>query len=186
MVKHSYLHNYYRKQLTTNEKKRYNLYKKRECERRRRLVEAHRENHPNYFLHRCECCRKFFSILYLLFGFIVCETCTGNTKKLKHFLYRKFTTEEEMNRLTDNNVNLYIVPPQKALLEALAETTKTNTETECELLGAELKNLAEDLYREIAEYEFALRYPETMMPFHYDEWFEHDCRLSFTFGKIVE
>ena len=87
-MKKFYANNQRRKSLRQEEKKRYNAYKKRECERRRRYKLQGKMNHICFCSYRCEACSCFYKKeedIHLLFGFSVCVLCLRSLEKMFTF-----------------------------------------------------------------------------------------------------
>ena len=95
-MKVRYPHNQLRHQLSAEEKKRFNSYKKRECERRRRYRRSNRHDHPKFYLHRCEICWKFYETVDLLYGYSVCKTCPMDISKIIYFLKNEKKINEDL------------------------------------------------------------------------------------------
>jgi hypothetical protein len=124
MTKVKYPHNGLRHQLTAEEKRRFNAYKKRECERRRRYERSNRNEHKNYLLHRCEACRKFFQTVQFLYGYSVCFQCPLTFKHIRKFLKRK---DMDVTDLTENDIKNNLKPPHTT--NTLQEHTTTQLDS---------------------------------------------------------
>lgn len=100
-----YANNSYRKSLTKEEKKRYNAYKKRECERRRRYRRKGNMKHICFHSYRCEVCKHFYEQekkIELWFGFSICRTCLIDTHRTIQFFIRvKFDYTPHKETLED-------------------------------------------------------------------------------------
>lgn len=107
-MKKYYANNAHRKLLTPSEKKRYNAYKKRECERRRRYKRKGKTDHPCFYSYRCEACRTFFEEednVLLLFGYSICKRCLIETSKTERFL-RQSSFDYSQHTETLENVSM--------------------------------------------------------------------------------
>ncbi len=163
MVCKNYPHNYLRFQLKNCELLRFNAYKKRECERRRRYRVKGMMDHPNYKLNRCEVCRKFFKDVNLIMGFTSCETCLKDVKQIRLFLLRKNPKEMEWYTVNEYNVNDYILPkPVEEKEKVLSPTWDTIVFEDDDSLDLEGES-----YRIFLENEFQKKYP------HPSTWFNN-------------
>lgn len=83
-----YANNRLRRQLSKEEKKRYNAYKKRECERRRRYKRKGFLQHKCFHTFRCESCKIFYeeeAEIRLTLGYSVCKKCINEWRPLETF-----------------------------------------------------------------------------------------------------
>lgn len=166
MGKIVYPHNNLRKQLTEEEKKRFNAYKKRECERRRRYAITNRMSHKNFHLHRCEFCRKFFEVINLLYGFSICIHCPRQISKVKMFLCSKAKREDLAMSVSEDNIQTLLLTSDLILSE---QHQKQNHEIQTEdtqslLESFEIESFLRDLYIIQLNEDFDAQYGHMILP----------------------
>jgi hypothetical protein len=165
MVKSNYPHNCLRKSLNEEEKKRFNSYKKRECERRRRYVNNQKKDHKNFNLHRCEICRKFYEWVQFLYGFSICEQCPSNFLRVKKFLQHKTKATIEIESTMEIETKL-LRPPKLATGAHLLPPDEASAAL---FLEGEIDSLVLEFERAVLEDEFQSRYPLPPL-FDYDAY----------------
>lgn len=166
MGKIVYPHNNLRKQLSEEEKKRFNAYKKRECERRRRYAITNRMSHKNFYLHRCEFCRKFFEVINLLYGFSICINCPKQISKVKMFLHIKAKRDDLAMSVSEGNIQSLLLTSD--LLQSSQDQTQcheTQTEDIQSLLESfEIESFLHDLYIIQLNEDFDAQYGHSIHP----------------------
>jgi hypothetical protein len=160
-------------------RKRFNSYKKRECERRRRYRIKKKTDHPCFSNYRCEGCKKYFSDLYFLFGFSLCIQCIvkSNTPDFTSFFEKmkldvKNLTDSDKhhwasqiatitNKLYQNNEDDKTAKYQESQLRNCGNTSS--------VLFLQKQELAFVSSRQASELNFQRLYPETLQPLP-DPW----------------
>lgn len=145
-MKVKYPHNSLRKQLSTDEKKRFNLYKKRECERRRRYRKSGKNAHKNIYMHRCEFCWKFFETVDLLCGYSVCKKCPISFMDGKP-IFVKHEKKKLMDVTKDNIQSLLLISPKSQLNTTPEQDHENRLEDNQNLFeDSEMMEFERDLY----------------------------------------
>lgn len=165
------------------EKENFNAYKKRECERKRRFRLKNKLNHICFSKYRCEVCRKYYDILFLLYGFNICEHCL-NIEKMENFFIRKNKKEYITEHLEDDINN-----KKRELLETKTQNKIEKDEVSKKLSEYEYAAAQNEIIRNQMSGEFLKKYPE-MHPdnLRVKEWFEYDETFSIQvnrYGKMV-
>ena len=172
MPKVIYPHQKLKKNLNEVELKRFNAYKKRECQRRIRYESINGRKHKNYYLHRCEVCRRFFEWVHFVEGYTVCGHCPANPITMKIFLERKKLSWKKNGDKTCAATKLLLPPTQQ----------KTEPQTH-DPTGTAPPEDEVDLFDDTIQKEFFLLYP-LPPPFDYDEWNYHNMPFpNFSFKR---
>ncbi len=147
MSKIKYPHNCLRHQLSYDEKKRFNSYKKRECERRRRYRVNGKTNHRYFYLHRCEFCWKFYTNVHLLYGYTICEQCPFDISKIET-LFKQNNNTDLLLKISKGNIrNQLLISPTTTSNQSLTQFHDNPTEdTPCLFEDYEMKEFENALY----------------------------------------
>ena len=147
-----YLNNHLRKTLVPHEKSRYNAYKKRECERRRRFRIKGRLDHVCFTKYCCESCRRFHDKLILFQGYSFCEKCIFSSSNSRSVYFRNFLN--------------YSISEISIVREKLKKEKEEQGELEEEavegvfLSSTDIFDLSEEMTRMTLEWDFQYQYPE--------------------------
>ncbi len=149
-----YANNHLRKFLSEEEKKRFNAYKKRECERKRRYRAAGKLYHPCFWKYRCESCKDFFKNLHMFKGYNLCFRCIKEDCMSSEFFLDLFIAFR-------NEVNVL-----KARIASEGIEEEEEEEQLCSidlpqfLTDGEIEEMAFDMRRAFLEDQFRQLYPE--------------------------